>query len=100
MLQVDCNAVSTSILKFWGLIPSLQSILISALFNVLETNHAFNMEINVSTDQISGVGLPTGTTSNTGAIHIDNSSSSLSDKRKKFSLSPVPSCPDVENKPK
>lgn len=85
MLQVDCNAVSTSILKLWGLIPSLQSILISALFNVLEKkNHAFNMEINVSTDQISGVCLPTGMTSNTGAIHIDNSSSSLSEKCKKF----------------
>lgn len=84
MLQVDCNAISTSILKFWGLIPSLQSILISALFNVLRTNHAFNVEINVSTDQISGVGLPTGTTSNTGAIHTNNSSSSLSDKCKKF----------------
>lgn len=85
MFQVNNNAVSTPILKFCGLIPSLQSILISALFKVLGKKlQPFYMEINVSTDQISGVGLPTGMTSNTGAIHIDNSPSSLSEKCKKF----------------
>lgn len=47
-------------------------------------NHAFNTEINVNTAQISGVGLPTGMTTNTSAIHIDNSSSNPSEKCKKF----------------
>lgn len=85
MLQVNNNAVSTPILKLCGLIPSFQGILISALFNVWGKKiHPFYIEINVSTDQISGVGFPTRMTSNTGAIHIDNSSSSLSEKCKKF----------------
>lgn len=38
---MDNNAISTSILKLWGLIPSLQRILISALFNVLKKKSRF-----------------------------------------------------------
>lgn len=42
--------------------------------------HAFNVEINVSSDQASSAGLSSGMTPNIGAIYIRNYLSNLSNK--------------------